>query len=143
MNQYTDDNEIISQFQRKLFSSIKAKYRVSDIGFCWVREMERAKKQHYHYALFLDGRQIRHPNSLLDLVQLKWMLVGGGHVYTPKNCYRMIEKNHFEDKQAVIYRLSYQAKERGKGYRAKQAKDYSTSRLNHKVTARFVKKTVR
>ncbi|KIP72782.1 hypothetical protein SN11_15350 [Vibrio harveyi] len=132
MNDYTEDNQIISQFQRKLFRSIKAKYRVTDIGFCWVREMEKAKKQHYHYALFLDGRQIRHPNSLLDLIQLKWMLVGGGHVHTPKNCYSMILKNDFQARQQVIYRLSYHAKERGKGYRALQAKDYSTSRLSLK-----------
>ncbi|GLT20121.1 hypothetical protein GCM10007938_39040 [Vibrio zhanjiangensis] len=129
MNSYTEDNQIISHFQRKLFASIKSKYQVKDIGFAWVREMEKAKQQHYHYALFLDGKQIRHPDTLLDVIQEKWMFAGGGHVYTPKNCYTMILKNDFEAKQQVIYRLSYQAKERGKGYRAPQAKDYSTSRL--------------
>lgn len=129
MNGYTDDNQIITQFQLKLFSSIKSKYQVNDIGFAWVRELEKAKQQHYHYALFLDGKQIRHPDTLLDVVQEKWMFAGGGHVHTPKNCYNLILKNDFQAKQQVIYRLSYHAKSRGKGYRAKQAKDYSTSRL--------------
>lgn len=129
MNAYSDDNRMISQFQRKLFSRIKSKYQVKDIGFAWAREMEKAKQQHYHYALFLDGKQIRHPGTLLDIIQEKWMFAGGGHAHTPKNSYYNIEKNGFQKKQDVIYRLSYQAKERGKGYRAIQAKDYGTSRI--------------
>lgn len=32
-------------------------------------------------------------------------------------------------KQEVIYRVSYLAKARGKGYRDKQAKDYQCSRM--------------
>ncbi|MGR5323406.1 YagK/YfjJ domain-containing protein [Vibrio sp. DNB22_17_1] len=129
LDHYTDDNEIISRFEKRLFPSIKAKYKVKHIGFFWVREMEKAKQQHYHFAVLLDGKKIRYPDALLDLVQLKWMLVGGGHVHTPKNCYCMIEKNAFQDKQEVIYRLSYFAKERGKGHRTQQAKDYGMSRL--------------
>lgn len=129
MNGYTDSNNIVSQFQRKLFALIKSKYHINDIGFSWVREGDGTKQQHYHYALFLDGKQIRHPDTLLDIIQEKWMLADGGHVYTPKNCYNMILKNDFQAKQEVIYRLSYHAKERGKGHRAKQTKDYSTSRL--------------
>lgn len=136
LDQYTDDNEIISRFEKRLFPSIKAKYKVKRIGFFWVREMEKAKQQHYHFAVLLDGKQIRYPDSLLDLIRLKWLLVGGGHIHTPKNCYRMIEKNAFQDKQEAIYRVSYFTKERGKGYRAKQAKDYGMSRIklsNHKA----------
>lgn len=129
MDHYTDTNVTISAFQRKLFPRLKSKYKVTDIGFCWVREKEKAKQQHYHFALFMDGKQIRYPDTLLDIIKEKWMLAGGSHVYTPKNCYYMIEKNDFQVKQEVIYRLSYQAKERGKGYRAKQAKDYGMSRL--------------
>ncbi|MEI8671543.1 inovirus-type Gp2 protein [Vibrio sp. SA48] len=129
MNAYTDDNRMISQFQRKLFSRIKSKYQVKDIGFAWGREMEKAKQQHYHYALFLDGKQIRHPGTLLDIIQEKWMFAGGGHAHTPKNSYYNVEKNDFQKKQDVIYRLSYQAKERGKWYRAIQAKNYGTNRI--------------
>ena len=129
MNSYTENNSIISLFEKKLFPLVKARYGVKDIGFVWVREMEQAKQQHYHFALFIDGKQIRHPQNLLDLVMDKWMLAGGSHVYTPKNCYVMIEKNAFQEKQKLIHRLSYYAKERGKGYKSKQAKNYSTSRI--------------
>jgi hypothetical protein len=130
MNSFTDTNRIISVFQRKLFKLIKSKYRIKDIGYCWVREMEKAKQQHYHYAIFLDGKQIRYPNKLLDLIQEKWMLAGGGHVHTPKNCFYMIHKDDFQVKQQLIYRISYQSKGRGKGYRGSQTKDYGMSRLN-------------
>ena len=34
---------------------IKRNYKTKDIGSQWVREMERAKTQHYHVALFIDG----------------------------------------------------------------------------------------
>ena len=34
---------------------IKRKYKTKYVGYVWVREMERAKTQHYHCAFFIDG----------------------------------------------------------------------------------------
>lgn len=41
----------------------------SEIGFCWVREQERTKTQHYHFVLFFDGRKIRHSSKINQLVK--------------------------------------------------------------------------
>ncbi len=132
MDVYTNDNLVISQFEKKLFPLIKSRYKVLDIGFAWVREMEKAKHQHYHMALMLDGKRIRHSSKILELIEQKWMLSGGGHAHIIENCYYNICNSEFSVKQDLIYRLSYQAKERGKGYRDIQTKDYGVSRLKPK-----------
>lgn len=130
--EYSDDNTIISKLWRRLIPIIKAKYKVKDVGYCWTREQETAESQHYHCVLFLDGKQIRHPGDLLDIIALSWELVGGAHRHVPEHCYYNIKHNDFQTKQALIYRLSYHAKQRGKGRRAIQAKDYGLSRLKRK-----------
>ena len=130
---YTDDNRLVSAFIRELRSITQSdRYKMTRFGYCWTREMEKAKQQHYHVALFLDGRQIRYPHKILGLLSDAWLKVGGAHLYTPENCYYHIKDSDFQTKQQAIYRLSYQSKARGKGYRAKQAKDYGTSRLRIK-----------
>ena len=129
---YSDDNTIISKLWRRLIPIIKAKYQVKDVGYCWTREQEKAESQHYHCVLFLNGKQIRYPGDLLDIIALSWELVGGAHCYVPEHCYYNIKHNDFQTKQALIYRLSYHAKQRGKGRRAMQTKDYGTSRLKRK-----------
>jgi hypothetical protein len=44
--------------------------------------------------------------------------------------YKYIDKHNLKkERQEAIYRISYLAKVRGKGYRDPQAKDYGTSRL--------------
>ena len=108
---------------------------MKDIGHVWVREQEEAKQQHYHVALFLDGNKIQHPSKLLQLIKAKWYK--HGRVWIPKKeradddgCFYYIEKKNFvEERGKAIYRLSYLAKTRGKGYKDKQAKNYSVSRL--------------
>jgi len=52
---YTKDNKLITDFKKRLFQKLKREYGFKDIGYCWVREQERAKAQHYHFVLFLDG----------------------------------------------------------------------------------------
>jgi len=101
------------------------------VGFVWAREQEKAKKQHYHLAIFIDGVKIRHSKRLLEVITQKW------DESDPRNHHKPVVKNpyYFIDNEKVfkkaIYRLSYLAKTRGKGYRPAQSKDYSTSRLKH------------
>ncbi|WP_282177276.1 YagK/YfjJ domain-containing protein [Vibrio nereis] len=132
VEEYTGDNAIMSAFLAQVRTLLKREYKLKRFGYCWVREVEKAKRQHYHMALFLHGRQIMFPYRLLDLLSDIWLKVGGVHLYRPDHCYYMIVANDFQIKQRVIYRLSYQAKERGKGRRDAQAKDFSTSRLKGK-----------
>ncbi len=128
LKEYSGDNKIISTFMNRLKQWIKRNYKTKDIGSVWEREKERAKTQHYHAALFIDGDVIRYPNKLLRAIRTKWFKYG--HCPVIKHPYYFIDKHNLEDeRKKVIKRVSYLAKTRGKGYRNSQAKDYQTSRL--------------
>ena len=128
LKEYSGDNKIISTFMNRLKQWIKRNYKTKDIGSVWEREKERAKIQHYHAALFIDGDVIRYPNKLLQAIRTKWFKYG--HCPVIKHPYYFIDKHNLEDeRKKVIKRVSYLAKTRGKGYRNSQAKDYQTSRL--------------
>ena len=129
LREYSDDNHIISTFMTRQKQRIKRTYKTKDIGHAWAREIEKAKVQHYHVALFIDGDVIQNPSKLLRQIKAKWFK--HGHCYIPEQCFYYIDKHNMEDERAeAIERLSYLAKTRGKGYKDKQAKNYSTSRLN-------------
>jgi hypothetical protein len=128
LKEYSGDNKIISTFMNRLKQWIKRNYKTKDIGSIWVREQERAKTQHYHVALFIDGDVIRTSQRLLRAIRTKWFKYG--HCPVIKHPYYFIDKHNLEDeRKKVIKRVSYLAKTRGKGYRNSQAKDYQTSRL--------------
>jgi hypothetical protein len=141
MDEYSGDNQTISIFlnrlKEKLFK-LKRYRRIRDIGHVWVREVETAKTQHYHVALFLDGNKIQHPSLLLQLIKAKWYKYG--RLWIPKKehvdddgCFYFIDKKKKdweEQRRKAIYRLSYLGKTRGKGYKDVQAKNYSVSRLS-------------
>ena len=125
---YSPNNKIISKFINRVKQWIGRNYEIKDIGYAWVRELERSKNQHYHLVLFLDGNKIRHPGKLIK--QIKEMWLPNGYIPVIKHPYYFIDKhNHKEVRAEAIYRISYLAKTRGKRYRDAQAKDYQTSRL--------------
>ena len=125
---YTKDNARITAFRKRLFPKLKRRYGFKDIGYCWVREQERAKTQHYHFVLFLDGRLIRHSSKITLMIKDAWEDPTG--TYTMPFIPRPF---HFADSddaiQKAIYRVSYLAKPRGKGYRPAQTKDFQCSRM--------------
>lgn len=63
LNYYTQDNKLLSTFMNKIKQDISRKYGIKNIGSIWVRELEMAKTQHYHLALFLDGNKIHSAQS--------------------------------------------------------------------------------
>ena len=129
LREYSDDNHIISTFMTRQKQRIKRTYKTKDIGHAWAREVETSKAQHYHVALFIDGDVIQNPSKLLRQIKAKWFK--HGHCYIPEQCFYYIDKHNMEDERAeAIERLSYLAKTRGKGYKDKQAKNYSVSRLS-------------
>jgi hypothetical protein len=128
---YTPTNARITQFNRRLFKRLKTQYGLKRVGFCWVREQERAKAQHYHYVLMLDGRAVQYPHKVLALVSHIWAELSGSF-YTPKHCYYNLKRGDIAQLRRVVYRISYLTKGRGKGYRPAQTKDYSCSRLKGK-----------
>jgi transcription initiation factor IIE alpha subunit len=131
--QQTKDNAIITIFNRRLFKWLKRKYNLTRVGFLWCREQEKAKQQHYHYALMIDGHKVRHPIGILLKVKEIWeQNLNHSLEYTPKNCYYNLERDNDKSIQDAIYRISYLAKARGKGYKPDQTKNYGTSRIKPK-----------
>ena len=107
---------------------IERVYGIFEVGYVWVREHEKAKHQHYHFALFLDGDKVNHSAVIGGVISETWERVKVGNTTRiPEACFYNVVNP--ETKADAIYRLSYMAKQRGKGYRPDQTKDYSTSRL--------------
>jgi len=127
----TKDNKIVTAFRKRLVQKLKREYGFKEIGYCWVREQERAKAQHYHWVLFLDGDLIRHSKRIIEMVKQIWENpTGNNHVPVIKNPFYFVDSEQLAQK--AIYRASYLAKTRGKGYRDKQVKDYQCSRMKLK-----------
>ena len=129
---YTRDNKYVSRFIESLRKQLQRKYGLYAFGYVWVRELERSKYQHYHFAVYLDGNKIRHSSRFLTIVRSIWKNIDDkNHVPVIKNPYYFVDD--IETKREAIDRISYLAKGRGKGYTGKYCNDYSTSRLTAKT----------
>ncbi|GLX77724.1 hypothetical protein tinsulaeT_10640 [Thalassotalea insulae] len=126
---YTENNDIITKFNKRFHRWLERKYKLSRIGFCWCREQENQKHQHYHYVLMVDGHKVRHPHEILPKIKEIWELGLQGSEFTPKNCYYNLKRDDYDSIQKAIWRISYLAKARGKGYKPTQTKNYGTSRV--------------
>jgi urease gamma subunit len=129
--EYTENNAMITVFNRRLHKWLKRNYNLKRIGFIWCRELETAKQQHYHYALMIDGHKVNYPYDVTNKVKEIWQQLDGSE-YFPDNCYYNIKRNDYESIQGAIWRLSYLAKARGKGYKLDQTKNYAVSRIKPK-----------
>jgi hypothetical protein len=123
---YTETNEQITSFNRRLFPRIERHYKVNRISFLWVREQEKAKQQHYHYVLILNGSKVRSPYEIQDWIKEIWEFQDGTCQWAG---FHNLNRNEEEDIQKASYHLSYLAKPRGKGYRPSQTKDFGSSRI--------------
>ena len=126
------DNHKVSNFIDNFKRRLQRQYGFDDIGYLWVREHERAKAQHYHCAIYLDGNKIRHSSKVLRIIKDTWEGSGrhkkeGNHVPVIKNPFYFVDNE--VTKAKAIYRISYLCKERGKGYHSHYVNDYSASRL--------------
>lgn len=125
---YTEGSGMVTKFRKNLARRLERGYAISEIGYAWTREQEKAKHQHYHFVLMLDGDVIRHSARLNEIIADTWQAVRNGNTtYHPKACFTNVTDS--ETKAKAVYRISYLAKARGKGYRPPQAKDYGASRL--------------
>ena len=124
----TKNSGLVTAFRKRLFQKLKRVYGFKEIGFCWVREQERSKAQHYHWVLFLDGDLIRHSSKINLMIKDAWE-IREGDFHVPVINRPFYFADSLEIAQKVIYRVSYLAKPRGKGYRHAQAKDFQCSRM--------------
>lgn len=129
VSEHTADNKIVGDFMRRLKKRIKAHYKVSHVAYFWVREQERAKRQHYHIALFLDGHRVRHPYQINQWINHYSGLFDLSPHYAGYHNIRRDRPDYESSRQAAGYHISYLAKARGKGYRAPQTKDFGHSRV--------------
>lgn len=124
MGDYEATSERLSDFLKRAGKYVKREYQAR-MEYIWAREQEKSKSQHYHVALIIDGDKLRHPARLLVELSELWERKGG-RLWTPENCYQMTERNNIAN---VIYRVSYLAKERGKGYRPNGVRDFGYSQI--------------
>jgi len=129
---YSGDNKKLSRMIGRLTEWLRNKYSTARVGYIWVREIEKAKSQHYHLMIMVDGRTIRHPSKVIEWIERYWQLRGEPKPYTPKSCYTIVKRCQPETYQKAFYRASYLAKSRGKGYKNPTANNYSTSRIKQK-----------
>ncbi|MFZ1388146.1 MAG: inovirus-type Gp2 protein [Thiolinea sp.] len=129
---YRENNQWLSQFFKNLKRRLEREYGMATIGYLWVREQEKAKAQHYHVVLFLDGNKIRHSSKINTIISDTWKAVNpSNHVAMPEKPFYFIDNE--ETLTNAIERISYLAKVRGKGYRNRQVKDFYGSSLYKKV----------
>lgn len=122
----TENNERMTKFRKRLAARIAAHYGITEMGYCWVRELEKAEAQHYHVNLWLDGDLVKTSHYIRKYAKQVWEEMGGTF---PSLRTSFIYVDSLEKRLEALYWLSYLAKGRGKGYKNTQTKDYSTSRL--------------
>lgn len=126
----TENNARITKFRKRLATKLTAHYGPHEMGYCWVRELEKAKAQHYHMKLWFDGDLLKTSHYVRKYAKQVWEEMGGTFPSLPKT---YIYINSPETRLEALYWLSYLAKGRGKGYKDSQTKDYGTSRLKTKL----------
>ena len=126
----TENSDHVSRFMDKLKKRVIRKYKLCRVGYIWVREQEKSKHQHYHLVLMIDGNKEQFPDDILKIAEQIWHDQNMGYTFSiPPNPYYYFKRNDIGKLKMVIWRISYLAKGRGKGYRLPQVKDYSTSRI--------------
>jgi hypothetical protein len=125
---YTENSKQVSDFLRRLRSWIMREY-TCQMGFVWVRELEKATVQHYHLVIFLDGDKIQHSAKLAARIRQMWAdnTCGNRHMPTIEHPFHKVKDS--ESLNKAFYRISYLAKARGKGLRPPQSKDFGCSRF--------------
>ncbi len=128
----TSTNAQLTKFNARLFKWLKRHYKINRIGYTWVREQERQKCQHYHYVLMIDGHKVNYSQDIAAKAAEVWQgIFDGNTVWHPKRQYYNVKRDDYESIQSCVYRISYLAKRRGKGYKPAQTKNYGTSRIKY------------
>lgn len=123
-------SEHVSAFIEAARKHVLRRYQTEHMGFLWVREQEQVPRQHYHLVLMLDGNKIRHPGKLLEALDEIWVRKGGT-TSIPTKPYLLI--NQPELLAESVYRTSYLAKARGKGFRPNGTRDFGCSRIKSRT----------
>ena len=133
------ETQMISEFFKKLKERLGYKVHgaIKKMIYAWTREVETAKKCHFHCYIGLPYRKKRAPgtvatenregNGVLGLIAEIWeRITDGGRVWHSKT-HRVKDDASL---QKAIYHVSYLAKVRGKTYAANAGhRNWGSSRL--------------
>ena len=130
-------NEVISNFRKSYAERVKRYYKTKNVAYVWCREVETAKKQHYHFAVIVDGNETKVGGALQymaeEVASLQDLTIG----YCANPSYLIkrsdLAKGNYSTYNEAFYRLSYLAKERGKTIKAERANSYQTSRIKPRL----------
>jgi hypothetical protein len=126
--EHTKLNTNIGLFVDYLKRFIQRYYSTKNVGYIWVRETEKAKKQHYHLCIYVDGNKVRTSYKIVEWAE-RYLTSKGMTLYRPNNTFIMVLRNDKQTIDNAVYRMSYLAKVRGKGYVDKHVRNYSSSRI--------------
>jgi hypothetical protein len=131
--EHSPNNDQMGVFRRRLLKRLEAKYNIatSDMAFCWCREQEKAKGQHYHWFLIVDGKKIRSmvPSAGIGelIIDIYNKLDGSVHLAG----YHNVNRSDIDKQKKALYHLSYLAKTRGKGYAGTKVKNFASSKTQY------------
>lgn len=135
---HSQTNEQMTKFLRSYIPRVERYYKTKNVAFVWCREVERAKKQHYHLAVMVDSSHAtRVAGALLamadDVASIQDLHIG--YCDNPSYLIKRTElaKGDYSTYKAAFKRLSYLAKERGKTIKAERANSYQTSRIKPRL----------
>lgn len=134
---YTGDNRVMTKFLRSFIPWLKRKYGLKRVGYVWCREVETAKKQHYHLLFMIDGTAVKTMKTITDKVK-DIAFMQDLSPWIPKSPSYLIERKHLEQGDYTKYkeafrRASYIAKERGKKVKGKNVNSFQTSRVQPRL----------
>lgn len=137
VERYTGDNKVITKFLRSFIPWLKRRYDLKRVGYVWCREVETAKKQHYHLVFMIDGTAVKTMKTITDKVK-DIAFMQDLSPWIPKSPSYLIERKHLEYGDYTKYkeafrRASYIAKERGKKVKGEKVNSFQTSRIKPRL----------
>lgn len=134
LKQLTKNNALVSKFINRLKKTIPIEFDLKRHVHIWCREHNKAKAQHYHVVLMVDGNKHQSPHYLIEHCKGVWEGLGQIFSYCWNNERKSrqhlnIKRGSWFDYQEAIYWLSYLAKSNTKSNRLSTTNKYGTSRL--------------
>lgn len=135
---HSQTNEQMTRFLRSYIPRVERYYKTKNVAFVWCREVERSKKQHYHFAVMVDGSNATRVSQELlrmadEVAAFQKLKIG----YCENASYFIkrtdLAKGDYSTYNEAFERLSYLAKERGKTIKAERANSYQTSRIKPRL----------
>jgi hypothetical protein len=138
---YTNKNDNIKMLNNSIREWLRRKYDINRVAYTWVREYEKAKRQHYHVVMILDANKVISSWDLMAYASKRWSyltevfledgaVIDAGRLWHVKD--KILIRGDEIKRVKIGYWLSYLAKARGKGYKANHAKDYGASKITAK-----------